>query len=158
MATKVCDKTFVGDSGGFHAVEFVFTNGKKLVCDSRDLPANMQAYAMCHGISARVGDSFAGAAKQDDPVGWAYDTACEVWHAMVGGEWSHREATGGVLAQALAMVSGKPLETCQQVVGALDEERRAKLRKQPKIKLALAKIAVDRATVAAANSTFEMPS
>lgn len=151
MAQKICDKTLQADG-----VRLSFANGKVLQCNIADLPAPMQRAALLHGISARVGDSFAGAAKQSDPVGWAYDVACEVWNAMTKGDWSTRESTGGVLAEALAIASGKPLDACQAVIAKLDDEMKAKLRKQPKIKLALASIALERAKVAAAGSTFDI--
>lgn len=151
MATKVCEK-----SQSIGGVTFAFANGKTLQCRIADLPQAMRDQALKHGISARVGDSFAGAAKQPHPVDWAYDTACEVWNAMCKGEWSTRESTGGVLAEALAMVTKRELGDCQAVLAKLDDEKKAALKRQPKIKLALAAIALEKAKVAAAGTEFDL--
>lgn len=148
MATKVCDKAIVARS-----VRFEFANGEVLMCDLNDLTEEMRDRSALHGISARVGDSFAGAAKESDPVAWAYEQAKATWRAMQGGDWSVRRSEGSILAEALARVTVRTLEEAVAAIAKLDDEAKKKLAKAPSIKLAVAQIALERATKAAEASS-----
>lgn len=139
MATKVCDKT-IGDA----SVRFAFTNGKVLECEFVALPPAIERACVLHGISARVGDTYANAASHPDPVEWAYQTACATWQAMCGGEWSQRRDSPA-LAEALSRASGRTIDEAIAAIATLDDATKKKLAKTPAIKLALAQIAVERA-------------
>lgn len=69
------------------AVAFDFTKdgGPKVEIALADLPADIVTRLALHGLSQKVGDSYANAKNQADPVKWAVDQVAAVIKGLVGG-------------------------------------------------------------------------
>lgn len=119
-------------------------------------PASMAGRLAIHGASQKIGDSYAGAAKEADPVAFAKEAVKGTIKQIYDGEW-RVNAGGGPrvndLAKAIAAVTGQPLEgedgTVALVAAMSDDDKKA-FRKKPKIAAALAKLAAEKAAERAA--------
>ncbi len=104
-----------------------------------------------HGASQKIGDSYASAGAEADPLAAAKLAVKETIAQLYAGTW-RVNAGGGPrvndLAVALARVTGQPLEgedgTIADVATMSDEDKKV-LRAKPKIKAALAQIAAEKA-------------
>lgn len=146
MMKKIANKTT--DKSG---VDFQFVNGKKLVCRLDELPEEIVKRLAVHGLAQKIGDSYAG-------VQGAVEIAClnanDVWESLKNGDWNvGRSGTGGVIAEAIARVTGRTVEECRDMLAALDDDAKAKLRKQKKVASAMADITAERAKKKADNAT-----
>jgi len=120
-----------------------------------------------HGLSQKLGDSFAGAGSEENPVSYAKARVQAVIDQLLAGDW-RVTAEGGprvtLLARALARATGQDLDAAVQVLAdkqaELDNEEKllkqnpwkqwAKtLRGQPAIKAAIAEIELEDAQAAA---------
>ena len=123
-------------STGETSVTFGFVNGKKLVCDISELSDDIIKRLAVHGLSQKVGDSYAGAESVDQAVA----NATETWNNLVSDLWAVGRQTGGKLAQALATIAGVTLEEAIKTLAEMDDEKKKELRKHPKIKAEIAKM------------------
>lgn len=111
-----------------------------------------------HGAGQKIGDSYASAASQTDPLAFAkaqvQDLIKQLYAPEHGGEsvWRSNAGSSGPrvndLAVALARVSGEPLEGEDgtiALVAAMSDEEKKTYRNKPKIKAALAAIAAEKA-------------
>lgn len=131
---------------------FTFTNGKALSVKFDALPANVLDTALRHGISQKVGDSFAGAMTADEAVESAKATIA----ALTAGNWSApRESTGGVLAEAVAKVRKIPVEQAAAALAKLDDEQLKAVRAHREVRAAVATIAAARAVARAKDAPSE---
>ncbi len=125
-----------------------------------DLPADVVIRLAVHGLSQKLGDSYASAKSQENPLGWAKNRVAEVIAQLKEGDW--RVVTEGgpritMLAKGLARATGQTLERCVEVItekeDSLDEDGfkawQKALRAQPAIKKASADIRSEEAAAAA---------
>lgn len=134
---KIAKKSVVGNS-----LTIEFANGVTKTYDVTKIPTDVQDQLMMHGLSQKVGDSYASAETVEDAI----EAAEDVFHNLVSGQWNAKGGgTGGILAEALAAAQGVSLEEAKAVVLALDDKAKTELRKHPAIKLAIAKIQLARA-------------
>lgn len=121
-----------------------------------------------HGLSQKLGDSFAGAASEENPLTYAKERVAAVIKQLTDGEWRVTGAGGPrvtLLARALARATGQTLEAAIEVLtekeAELDNEEtkkadnpwkqwQANLRSQPAVKKATSDIKLEDATKAAA--------
>ena len=134
-------------------VTIAFADGKPLTVNLADLPDEMVGHLALHGLSQKLGDSYSG--EQD--IASARALAAAVAERLREGNWKAvREGGGGGrisdLAQALSNVTGQPLEECVTKLADMEKDQKSGLRKHPKIKAELAKIAAERAATAAAKA------
>lgn len=129
-------------------VSFAFANGHVLTCDVDDLNDDITARLALHGMSQKIGDSYASSESVDAAIA----AATEVWENLKKGIWATR-ATGGKLAAALSRATGKPIEDCIGKLATMDDKAKAGLRKHPDIKRALAEIELEAAEKAAKAAT-----
>jgi hypothetical protein len=104
-----------------------------------------------HGASQKIGDSYAGVAKETDPLAAAKAAVAETIKQIYDGVW-RVNAGGGPrvndLAIAIARVTGQSLEGedgAVAYVAAMSDEDKKVMRKKPKIAAELAKIALEKA-------------
>lgn len=148
MAAKIATKETEGNS-----VRVAFTDGEVLEVSLGQLPEDIVKHLALHGLSQKLGDSYAG--EKDVEVAKA--KAKKVAERLQAGEWKAvREGSGGGritdLAQALARVTGKELAECVSVITDMDKEQKKALRQHPQIKVALAEIAAEKAKAKAAEA------
>ena len=138
---KIASK-ILGD--GF--VRFEFADGEFLQCALDDITASdIRDKLALHGISQKVGDSYAGA----ESIQEARMAAESVWRNLTNGLWAVKAAKGGKIVEALHRATGKPFETCLEKFLLMTEEAKKGLRKHPDIKRALAEIEAERAAAMA---------
>lgn len=125
-----------------------------------------------HGMSQKLGDSFAGAGKEENPLAFAKARVQAVIEQLKAGEWRVVTGGGGIsqLAKAFARATGRTEEECQKVLddkqAELDNEERKladnpwlqfrkQLSNQPAVKKALNEIKLEAAKKAAAKDVGE---
>ena len=132
---KVATKDITG-----RVLTIKFANNSTLICNIDLLSDEMRERLMMHGLSQKIGDSYASA----ESVEQACDNATTQWDGLLNGDWATR-ATGGILAEALAQVSGKPVEECRAALRLLDDKKKRALQKDARILAAIAAIQAERA-------------
>lgn len=141
----IAKKTTVEQNDKPVGVQFDFANGQKLVVLLKDLTPDILTAAAAHGISQKVGDSYAGAESVEE----AYKSAAAVAGALTGpdGSWRRAVAAGervpALTVEALAELfvrSGKTKDhkvAMEKAKGAwekMDTDQRRDLAKKAQIK------------------------
>jgi hypothetical protein len=144
---KFCDKEYDMDSG---IVTFTFGNGEVVTCDSNQIPEDTRKQLMLHGISQKVGDSFAGVkGNYAEGIGNAKDTVTQllagVWKAAREDDARPRLAE---LAEAIARIKQVPLEAATKAVEAGTEDQRKAWRSNAKVKAVIAQLRAEKAAAA----------
>lgn len=138
-------------------VEFNFLGtDTELAIDISTLPEDIITKLAIHGLSQKLGDSYAGADAKD----------CEacvqgVLKNLQDGQWkAAREGGGGttrisLLAAAVARVQGLEVADCVEKIAGLDDEQKKGLRANGKVKAAMAAIQAEKAAAAAEKAASE---
>ncbi len=134
-------------------IRFEFDDKTTQEIDVNSLSEATKFRALVHGISQKVGDSYAGAKAEENPLAFAKQAAADTIAQILAGDWkAAREGGPRVtdLATAFKSVSdaqGQPItiEEAVAFLGTLDEEQTKAFRKKPKIASALAQIALAKA-------------
>ena len=125
-----------------------FEDGNVLTTDLNNIPAEIQSRLAMHGLSQKLGDSYAGAETEE-----AFGKASGVAEDLLAGNWSTRVAASGPrstqLAEALAAATSQPLEAAAAKLETMDDDQKKRLRAHPSIKMELAKIKATKAAAAA---------
>lgn len=146
-------------------VNFEFADGSTFNAALTELNEDIINRLALHGLSQKLGDSYAGAGGEDDPVEYAKEALAGVYESLKEGNWTQR--TGGtagprvtLLAEALHRATGRDLEECSSMVNDLrvaagdgDEDAKAKLdaiKNHPQVKAAQSEIRAERAAAKAA--------
>lgn len=107
-----------------------------------------------HGAGQKIGDSYAGAASDENPLEFAKTAVRETIAQIYAGTWRVGGGGGGPrineLAQAMARATGETLEAMVEFVGAMTDEEKKVYRKKPKVAAKLAEIAAEKAIARAA--------
>ena len=136
IASKVVGESFV---------RFEFADGDYMQCDISKLSQDMLVKLALHGISQKVGDSYASA----ESVKEAKINAKAVWDNLSAGVWAVRAVKGGKIVEALSRATGQPYDVCLEKYASMTDEQKKDLRKHKDIKLALAEIEAERAAALA---------
>lgn len=149
MAQKRIDRK--KDYEGGTVTLTVLETGEELICDVsqvfpgfKDLPEVAKHLAV-HAVNAKVGDSAA------DPKEPAFAAMNKTWEQLLSGEWSARGEGGAggtritVLAEAIAQVKNLDVAEVAIRLADLDDETKKGLRKNAKVKAAIADIQAKRA-------------
>lgn len=135
-------------------IQFTFEDNTVQTIDVNALNDDTKFRALVHGISQKVGDSYAGAKAEENPLAFAKESAAATIAQILNGDWRAASTGGGPrvtdLAVAFSRVTGKTVEECVEYIGTLDDAQTKDLRGRAKIKAELAKIAAEKA-VAKAN-------
>ncbi len=133
-------------------VVFQYPDGKSISVLLSELSQDMITRLAVHGISQKLGDAYASASKQENPLGWAKEQVQEGLKQLKEGDWRVTTAGGPratLLARALARATGNELDAAIEVVDGLDDDQRKALHKDPAIKQAKAAIKLEDAQKAA---------
>lgn len=133
---KVATKEIVGGK-----VKFNWADGEVSEFDVDSLPKEIVGRLALHGLSQKVGDSYASA----DTVAEAKEAAKDVWESLTNGKWSSARGTGGKIVEALARIMNQPIEVVQANYDNLDAEQKAVLAKDARVRGMLAIIGGERA-------------
>ena len=154
MAEKKISKRIVPVEGGVPTVvEFLLTGREApITFDVTKCSDDIRARLALHGASQKIGDSYAGAGKAEDPIAYAEEAINETIAQLYAGEW--RQTGGGAgpkisdLAIALANATGNTQEEAQELVDSLTDEEKKAYRANPRVKLELDKLRIARAQAA----------
>ena len=94
--------------------------------------------ALSHGLSAKLGDGYAGAGSESDPVAYAVAQFDAINEGLMKGEWSTRTPGGAprltLLVEACAEIRKVTVDVMQEFVGGLSDEDKKALRGDPRVK------------------------
>ena len=149
------------------AVTFVFTNGKSVVAALSAMKPDMVTRLALHGLSQKIGDSFATVAKDaveegSDPVVLAFMAANAELTKLVNGDWKER-SMGGIkyidLIEPLLLVASKGGKTTtrEKVMANLADKtgkELAAVRQSPKVIAAMNELAKGRTESVDVDSLF----
>lgn len=152
-------------------IGFDFGDAGELAVAMADLPVEIVANLAVHGLSQKLGDSYAGAKGAVEELDmtadeWARAQVESVFKQLAEGNWTTRTPGGTQvtdLARALAIVMADDGVTEQMAAEKLSEtgkEEKAELRKHPAVKAELDRIRLERAAAKAeesANAAADAP-
>lgn len=148
MTKKVVHLNEAGTPTGL--ITFTFDDKMEETFDLSKVNDETKLRLMIHGASQKVGDSYAGAAKAENPLDFAKESVKETIAQLYAGDW--RAAGAGVggprttdLATALARVTGKTVEQAAAYIDTLADEEKKALKAKGKVAAALAAITAERA-------------
>jgi hypothetical protein len=128
---------------------FTSEDGSVQTLQVASLPETVRTQALFHGLSQKIGDSYSGAASQDDPEGYARECVKDTIAQLLEGNWRAAGGGGGPkygqLVTALAEVTGKTLDEAKAIVEGLSDKERKEVQAKPKIKAAIAKLKLAKA-------------
>lgn len=144
---KIATKTI---SNG--TLTITFTNGTVLTISRDDLSEKIIFDLCMHGLSQKVGDSYASATSLDEAIA----AASVVIDNLKAGRWATKTA-GGRIVEALSRATSQPQSECLIAWQKMGDKEKAALRKHPGIKKALANIAAEVAAAAAQDTGVTAP-
>lgn len=111
----------------------------------KDFTPEIQRQLMIHGLSQKLGDSYAG---EDADKCHAIFTG--TLKSLTDGTWSSRSGGGGgprisQLAEAFSRAVGQPVEACVSKLAEMTDDQKAAVRKHPQVVSALAEIKLEKA-------------
>ncbi len=147
MSKSICKKEI---SVEWNTVAFTFDGREAEKISIDDLPKATVRRLALHGLSQKLGDSYASNTGVDDAIRKFND----VLNMLKGGHWSAaRSGGGGVLAQVVAELTGKGLDEVTEMIRGLDAKGRRALGAQPQVAVEVARVKVERAMKAAELAT-----
>ena len=142
---KVATKTALRDADGRpYGVKVRFVDGREVEVHFSDLGPEIKDEAMTHGLLQKLGDSYAGVKGDLD---LAFANADAVVDSLRAGEWNRRgtAGAGGVLAEAIARLTGRDVAEVAAMLAEKDDEERKLIRKDPRVDAAVKEIQAERA-------------
>lgn len=152
-STPKCSKDIREDLSG---IDFTFAHGAVITIDLADLPESIVTQFVLHGISQKVGDSYAGCKTPEE----AHEKAAALVERVKAGDWKTVRASGGskrssMLLEAMVLATGQSEDECRTVLDGMDEDQQKALKDHPAIKAQMAVIRAKRAAEKAAEATAE---
>lgn len=140
--TRKLSKTVTGS-----VLSFTVRGYAPVELDLDTLSEEIQQHLRNHGGLQKVGDSAAGCDEAE-----AYENIQHTIEQLRAGQWKTIRVGSGKAAssatrdliEALVRATGKTSEACAEVIARLDEDDRKTLRKDVRIKKALAEIRLER--------------
>ncbi len=147
---KICTKKIDTDA---KVVVFAFTNGDSHTVALADFPDDIKTRFALHGISQKLGDSYASA----DGIDEAIEAFLGTLETTTKGDWSTRAAGGGkgrttMLAEALAEATGQDLDAAVAVLAEQTDEGKKAIKAHPQVRAILERISAERAAAKAAKA------
>lgn len=151
---QVAKKDYDTETASFN---IVFANGNKREVIITDLPQEIQLNLALHGLSQKLGDSYASV-KGD--VGLAEQKFDAVLKQLMNGEWAaKREGEGASkvteLAEAIARIKNVPIEKANAAVAQATDEQIKGWKANASVKAVIAQIRAEKAQARAAKEQGE---
>lgn len=139
-------------------IAFQFGDAGEVTVAMADLKPEIVAKLAVHGLSQKLGDSYAGAAKATESLDMTADEYAKnqveaVFKQLTEGEWSTRTPGGPRitdLVQAFADTTGYPVEDVAEQAQDWTKEEKDAIRKHPQVKARLSEIRAERQAAKAA--------
>ena len=139
-----------GDAAEPTGIRFDFAHGATFLASIADLPASILAQAAAHGLSQKLGDSYASKKLSAED---AVEAVQKIWEALKNGDWSIRSsevgeslAGTGVLTAALSRVYNAPVEQVKEILKGMSAKEKQSLRVDPAISAEIQAIERERLT------------
>jgi hypothetical protein len=152
---KVAEKSYDEDEGSF---SIVFSDGSESEVSLDSLPANIVKLLALHGLSQKLGDSYASVKGN---VAEAKEKYEGVLTQLRAGEWRKTRAEGEgttkvtELAAAIARFRNAPIEKANAVIAAATPEQKKAWQANAQIKAIIATIRAEKAAAKAAKAGAE---
>lgn len=131
---------------GTDGVDFEFTNGETLTANLGMLPEDIITRLAVHGLSQKIGDSYASANEKGWSVDECRDQALSVYNSLMDGNWASSGGSGtNILAEAVARITGLDVDECAAKVRGMTDEERKELAKRADVKAVVLDIKAERA-------------
>lgn len=147
MTTKTIVRNEDGTPTGIIVFEFDDKTTEQF--DLSKVNDSTKLNALMHGFSQKIGDSYAGAAKSENPLAYAKEAVKDTIAQLYAGDWRAAREGGGPritdLAVALSRLTGKTAEESQAFVDTLDDDQKKAWKAKGKVKATLAVIAAEKA-------------
>jgi hypothetical protein len=141
MATKIAKKEAMENG-----VKFTFSNGTIIMATLDGIPFEMKERLAVHGLSQKLGDSYASANDKGWSVQDCADTVAEILHGLRAGIWSQAGGSGvNIMAEAIARMLDKTAEQCAEILAAMTDDERKEMAKRDDVKAMVAQIKAERA-------------
>jgi len=145
--TKTIERDESGKSTG--NLTFKFSDGSEIQFNKDSVPADTLIDLIMHGASQKIGDSYASASGETDPLAFAKACVQDTIDQLYKGEWRSNIGAGGTritdLAVVLSRLTGKTAEESQAFVDSLDDEQKKAWKGKAKVKAGLAQYAAEKA-------------
>jgi len=144
-----------------NVVHVEFSNGEKLEAPLVGFTDAIKERLACHGLSQKLGDSYAGA----ETIEAAIAAARRVLAELLAGNWTAARAAGEggprltLLVEALARVASAEtgtevtIEMSTEVIEDMDDDEKKAVRGNPAVQVAINEIKLERAQTKAAKAT-----
>lgn len=157
---KIAKKVINVEEG---SVTWTFQDGEQITAFLKDNTPETNHQLALHGLSAKGGDSYAGAGDVEEeggnPISWAKGVLRGVLSNLKAGLWSVR-AEGGVrvtqLALAVAAVYGIAAEAAAEKLSEMEDEKKKALSANPKVASKLAQLKAEAAAKRAAAAQAQL--
>ena len=131
---------------GVNGVVFTFANGIELVADLEMLSGDIVKRLALHGLSQKLGDSYASANEKGWSIDECYDQAADVFNNLKLDNWAVSGGSGSnILSEALSRLTGKTVAECATAISILSDDNRKALEKRPDVKAMVLTIKAERA-------------
>jgi len=118
-----------------------------------DLPEEIIRRAALHGIAQKLGDAVAGASARGDTAADMANTITALADRLREGRWNAgATAGGGLLAEAIAALTGRDPGTVRAKLADMSEEDKKALAKRPDVAAMVARIRAERLAERAADA------
>ena len=139
---KIAKKVVHFDIG---QVEFEFVNGEVVIGTLSDFPAEMVTRLATHGLSQKLGDSYASAGDKGMTVEGCAQGVRDIIANLHQSVWSAGGGSGtSILAEALARLTGQSVPDCTAILQAKGKDFAKELGKRKDVKSAVADIRAER--------------
>jgi hypothetical protein len=134
---KFATKEIRSDENGIATgVRFAFKDGTILDCELEAVSLSQASRLAAHGLSQKIGDSYASLGKVEECV----EAAGDMWARLKAGDWTGTRAAGGMTVQAIANVLGKDIEDVKETWATLSGKEKAGITKDPRVGAEVARL------------------
>ena len=141
---NVAKKSIVGDT-----LTFEWADETQSVFDPSMYSEEIQHRAMMAGFGHKLGDAYSGCLGNVDIAKGMQDNVNE---GLLAGDWNRKgggASSGGIWVEAMSEATSEPFAKCLEVWNGMDEATKKTVRAHPDVKVAKARIELERATVKA---------
>jgi hypothetical protein len=145
-AKKVERIVKTGANGELLGAGVRLASGVELVVMIADLSEEIRTQAMIHGLKQKLGDATSQYTKDNNLAGMEAEVSATIDSLHVG-DWNRRGgfSGGSDLAEALAKVTGKPLDVVVAMLAGKDDDEKKALAKHPAVAAAILALKAERA-------------
>lgn len=128
-------------------VVFTWADGKAFEADVTKLSKEIVHRLALHGLSQKLGDSYASA----ESLAEAKENLSDVWDTLAEGKWTSTRSGGNIIVEALSRIMKISVEQAQENYDELDQEQKATIAKDQRVKYTVSVIKSERLQAKLAN-------